>query len=515
MKEAMKEAKKPALAVLFFLGLMLIYYGIAVKNRIYNSDEAYITRAAYEFANGNYLLKGFTGGNASQLWAILWSCFFSIFVGFGPENIYLVSAFNYAILVCVCCFIAAKTASGLTGERHFSIKRGLITFAVIGMPPADLDLTMHNSSHIICYALIFIVLYLTSECMAMRNVRRNIILIFLVLTLACVDDSFAIYFGALPVIFVCVLHFVFSDKNRKKAYMMGIILTVSVISVLLSQLCLYLVESRGGLVLPFMYERVFIAVENVFDNIAVSIRDILYCFSGDFSERIIVYKGTIFKVLPNAAIAAVCIYSLFWLIKRIHTLSVCVQLVVASVITCYMVITFSNLASLSAQRYYMMCFFGMATLLGITDLKMIRINRTIVCLFTLLLCGSFVLKAVPVSVIREKNTFDKVAEYLEENHLYHGYGEFWASNTVSVASNCRVQIGAVEANVDKPYTFLIDRAWYEGEAHFFVFTEGNAHNITEETVKEIYGENYELIKIDYICIMSFHEDISNSLKSPY
>lgn len=506
------NAKKVIPGLLAFGGLVILYYGIVSKNRVYNADEGYIVRAAYAVANGNFMLKGFIGGNVPQFAAISLSCLFGRFIGYGSANIYLVTAFQYALLVSVCCFLAGKAGT----KRLSCIKRGFIVFAMIGLPAVDLDLVMHNSTHIACYALLFAVFYLVSESLELRHVRRNLLFTGILLTVACMDDSFALYFGVLPMAGVCLLRILSQKSEKRQRQIAGINLILVCVCVLVSQMLLLLVEVRGGLTLPFMYDRVFLLIENLFDNIAISIRDILYCFSGDFSERIILREGTVFKVLPNAVLAGFCVYCLMRMLKRFWSLSACTQLIVALALTGYVVVTFSNIVSLSAQRYYMSCFLALTVLLGRSDFAFLKGNKVLCGCFAMLLLCSFVSKMVPFGLKREPNMFEKVAQYLEENDLYHGYGEFWASHSVVAASDCRIQIGAVEAKVESPYAFLVDKVWYEmDDVRFFVFTEGNVHGITEETVSAVYGTDYKLTKIEDICIMEYEEDISPYLVNRY
>jgi hypothetical protein len=304
-----------------------------------------------------------------------------------------------------------------------------------------------------------------------------------------------------------------NPQDVKKIAVLHII--VSLFSVFLSQFVLSFVESHGGLTLPYMSDRVFLSVENIFDNIGVSLRNILYCFSGDLSGRVILQKGTLFKVLPNTVLAGVCLYCLIISLKRFSKCSVRAQLLILCTLTGYAIVTFSNILSLGAQRYYMICYLSLALLLSMTDLKFKR-NQTFlsVCMVAILLC-SFISTMAPFSLKREENTFDKVAAYLEEHNLYHGYGEFWASHAVSVASNCAIQIGAIENRIDYPYSFLLNKEWYDGEAYFFIFTMNNVQSITEETIKNVYGSNYTLVQFDNICIMQYDSDISPYLTNPY
>lgn len=498
------------LSIIGFIVLTITYYGIYLGNRLYNSDEAFIVRAAKDMAEGNILLKGYVMGNNSQYVGILLSRLLGIFVGFGPTNIYLYTAIVYSFLVFICCYIAGRGIIGNKQRKSFNVLSAMITFAVIGLPGFDKILTLHNSIHIICYALMFLSYYMVARNYG--NVCKKTVLIFsyIPLLLACIDDSFAIYFGVLPLILVSIYNIVILNRRltleQKKSNIFNLIMSLA--CAFFSKLFLKIVEIIGGFTVPGTGDQHFFDISKLFDNIGTSIRQIFYCFSGDISGRAIVAKDTLIKFLPNTMICILCIFIVGILLKRFKSRQFEIQILTAVIFSNYFITTFSDVLSDANIRYYMITFFTLSVILGLVDIFSKIEFKSLKVLFALILSISFIGKVAPIKIIQSENGFDRVAQYLIDNDLKQGYGEFWAASSVVVASNNEVQIAPVEQRINYPFQYLINSKWYEGEKKFFILTKDNVFGITVEQVKSIFGDEGEVVDIDSFFLVIYDTDIS-------
>ena len=506
--------------------LTVFYFGIRLNSLMYNADEASGLIMAKDIIEGNVLLSGYYLSTVPYYLTLFEMAIIGSIVGFVDIAIYIAGALNYSILVLLSSYIAGKIGGNINNfqEDSFSIKSALATFSILLFPPLNSSLVLMCAIHIIAYILILTAFYTIYVGFNSENSMRYYFLSSIIIFLATIDDNVSIYFGTIPIIIVFLAIITkFEYKKRlgnqkiidlKKCLILIISFTFS------AKLFLYFTQRLGGYILPGVGEKKFLMIDSIFDNIAMSLRQLIFCFSGDISGLDIINIKSL-MILTNFFIAIISITILFWTFKTIYKKNILVQFLTTSCIISYSSYTFSNLirSDMALSRYLIFTFVVLSILFGayifdiINKLKLhygVELNLNSIILILLLI--SCVSKLTPITFEHKENNFSLAANYLSQRNLKNGYGEFWASSPTTVASNHQIKVSAISGDINKPYLWLTNIDWYENPANFIIYTKDNVAGITEEKIAQTFGSVFEKVEIGNIEIIIFQYNITPLLE---
>lgn len=174
------------------------------------------------------------------------------------------------------------------------------------------------------------------------------------------------------------------------------------------------------------------------------------------------------------------------------------------------VLTFTTVGS--ANRYYILIFFSMASVLTILWEKRYIFKWMILVIIIITFSGNAVRIYVPY-ILNEgykENTTIQVAEYLSQQGYERAYATFEHANYMTVASNGKVQVSPVDSvetmNICK---WLSSKRWYGSNVPYesktaYIITENDIEkfqNFQKKYGEEIVHENkigiYYIFKSDY------------------
>ena len=114
-------------------------------------------------------------------------------------------------------------------------------------------------------------------------------------------------------------------------------------------------------------------------------------------------------------------------------------------------------------------------------------------------------------------TEEYLGEFLQEQGLTCGYGDFFSSSVVKVATQGQVQLHQVVLTGEEcvyPYYWFAQKEWYAQEAHFVVLRQQDdlGFGLTPQNVRQAFGEpTRQLTFEDYIIYVYDNKDLSQSI----
>lgn len=475
-----------SLLLLLFIVLSLVYTGISIKNG-YNvhSDAASIILETQDILEGNILLSGWNLSTVSFYTTdILLYILMSIFFGPTSKLLYVVPAIIYAAIVVLSMFITYRF------NNDYKVMKTFLVFILLGIPSTNVMSFFLNGPIHMGTIFLLLLSFLILQYIDILIDRRNIILFiiyFSTLSFAIIGDDFGIYFGALPIIISCILSLIRKRNVKNKL----IILIITLISITFSKLLLYIIEITGGFIIPGETSATFLDYSLIFTNIMFSIEQLLYLFDANFFGQEIFSITTLSSIL-RCLILVIFIISTIYTIKNYINESLLTQVLVLSIILNYCAYTFSGYMTgdLHLVRYLLPFYiFGSILIININKIKLLRrksIFYILFCIF-LIFAISSISKIPHTSYTSAENKFDHLSNFLEQKGLYNGFGEYWASNIVTLESENEIKIRAVIPIENSLFSFnwLSKEEWYKEGANFFVIDSAN--NRYDDYIKATYN----------------------------
>ncbi len=506
--------------VLCLTGVYIWYH----KRVILSSDSTTMLPVAIDLMHGNVLLKDWVLGTNNF--------FFSETIFYIPGLLLGISAHKLLIFIpaiTIAAFIALSAYVFIWKDKRCeSVRDNIITTVlyvlITGSVAYQTAYTLLNAnSHNGVY--LFITVEILLVFLYIRDNRKKYIIIYTVIG-ALMLFSDGVYLMALiaPVCamscYYILVGFIKKEKEKTVTYIW--VFGATVVSFIAGKLIGVVLHAAGGLEtrgIPMHVVSLKEAVHRLFEYKNQVLTMWGYNVS-DNSLTEMIYNSVVIIILVATAI--VFIYQIVDIIKgRIDTLRLILWLIVFfNIAGCLFTDTVIFYRYIVPSYLYgtMLVVLAVRTLLSkLKDVKEVYISTGIVLLACSLLVSVYRFSDAaekPGNIMQDRQD---IAQYIIDNNLGNGYGDFWIASVVSCYTDYKNDIYPIVSNENglNSYVELINNKWYEQkDMHYIITNADDANNLfckKEQAVAAI-GEPDRQQVIGTFEIMYWNKDISDYVK---
>ena len=425
------------------------------------SDSANAVLQGQAIAGGNVLLHGWTLSRASFLATDL--PFYAVMValrGASPQAAHDAGAAIFTLLVLFACLLARSRTHGREALARMAIPLLLLVAAASG---AALHLVLLGPFHVGTALLLVLALIVVDRA---PDRMLGIAAVWAVLTLAVLSDMLAIFVGVVPLGIVCGSRLIArrSLKGRDATLLLAAVLAVPSAAVLA-----WAVHGLGGFAtLPLQGE--LVRIQDLPRNLTLTTKGTLLVFGVEFFAQPL-SAATLATVVRLAGLVFVA--AIWWRTVRSFRADergdVVTQTLAAGVAVNAAAYLFSNQpADLESSRYLVPLLVFGAVLAGRSGADWLWRGHLRVPAFVgalayaavLAYAGSLAISPRPPVEAKEEVA---VGHFLERQHLTYGVSGYWDASSVTVATEGRVRVRAINVNSGTacPFRWEAADAWYD------------------------------------------------------
>jgi len=115
-----------------------------------------------------------------------------------------------------------------------------------------------------------------------------------------------------------------------------------------------------------------------------------------------------------------------------------------------------------------------------------------------------------VKDVQPDKTYYQLASFLEKNNLKYGYGSYWDSSVITVATENKIKIRAVASGKSHihPFMFVSKKDWYTNfkklsKPFFILFDDSNWGNVNYKNCVNSFGKPSEVLKFQKFTILKY------------
>ena len=506
MEEKKNHGGKLLTYGIIFLSLFVLYGLCHQKVRI-SSDTTTIIPMSEDFLNGNILLKG---------WVLGTNNFY--FTEIIPYAIGILLGFSHAALInwipgIAWAFIAVASLELLDidfKDRRRSSVFAVLFAAVLLIVPLCAGYTVLNANtHNNLYA--FLALYLLWLKKYLRSESRKRLLAMTILAgLLSFSESVTNMVLIAPVALLALFDIHFRKKNGR-IWLLG----SSIASYVIGKIVFLFFRLTGSMeTVGFPIGMAPLSL--IPDRVLAWVNQLGVLLGEDW-----LLSGTVdFNIVFTTAFIAVYVIFMvvqFFRMKKMSDMEACLYLIAA--------VNAAACIFTDVPVYHRYCvpmyYFGILLMLEMTASAVSHVaSRTLyaVCLAAASLLGIYTAAHKTVEYIRAEDyggTQVKLAQFLENEGLEHGYADFWCASQISFYTDYDVDIFPIWVTADNskliPYTELIHHDWYGMSDFHFVISfadENESIFVSEPKLYEICGEPDRTETIGEYKVFIWNEDIS-------
>jgi hypothetical protein len=479
------------------VALLSLLYFFLFHFVIHSADEAGPIIIGYEMFHGNPLLSGWTLA-ASTFYGVdeLIIGVLTLVFGMAPKIITIGPAIIWALTVWAAIMIAAQQLP--RGQRTPAM---LFVLAVLGIPPIfdnDIILMLARAPiHIgsILYALALFTL--AQRVMSSRSPQWMALAAYwIVLAVLTLSDPFSPYFGALPVVAMCLT---IRSQARKQALHL---IAPTVTAVIGGKLLIYLIALAGGFqtaVMPASFAE-FGALSK---NFSLTVQGLLGLFGSDFFGKPVSPRGDLIRFLASGPIVSVVRLPIAFMVIGVTT-TIGVRIFRSTIggpkehqfidsdamrlmlFWTVVIVLFANLVSNMAidrgtSRYLLPVLVAGSILVAVEFSARRWARPFVIAVFAVssisVLCGHLTIGKTPRFVSAPQQ---ELAAWLQANQLTDGYGPYWASSVITVITRGTVRTRPLIADAGgnlHPLLFISSERWFQAP----VPTSGKRFIIAEDS----------------------------------
>jgi len=524
----LKEHKKVLIFVIsiFFISLLFyFYYNINLKFLPYSSDQANAFLEAWDILKGNIFLKGWYLPQDNYLFEddIFYLIALRIF-GFKQYILAIVPAFIYSLTVSAYSYLIFLK---LKQEESFNLFGFFLGFIIFSLPQSYLFLFLINRSpdHIvtILYLLLIIIFidkYINPVLSTLSKNRGIVCVTGIVIleSISIVSDPLSLYLGIIPIIlwsaFSYIKNFKEKDSNQKNKRFLVIIIA-SIFSIIIETIFVHWWSKYAILVKPNIS---FATYDKLLINIKLLVESLLSLFGANFFG-LTLYKVTTFFTLIRLSV----FISIFYIV--IHTFKEFLKTKkydinhLLSIMSIFTVLAFL-LSNQPVDIYgikYLTPFMIFGTIIFSTKVNIDKLRLKLPMPKPLLIVISFLLIEIYITTtislvkdVQPDKTYYQLASFLEKNNLKYGYGSYWDSSVITVATENKIKIRAVASGKSHihPFMFVSKKDWYTNfkklsKPFFILFDDSNWGNVNYKNCVNSFGKPSEVLKFQKFTILKY------------
>lgn len=493
------------------LTLFAIYDRLSASAPI-TADSANAVLQGQAMARGNLLLRGWTLSGASFYVTDL--PFYAVFAavrGLSPAVAHEAGAAIYALLVVAACILARGRARGPEAMGRMAVALVLL---VAPAPGEAVQLLLLGPFH----AGTTLVLLLSLLMLDAADDRPLALVAFsLLLALAVLSDALALYVGVAPVLIVAGIRLARRQEQlgSERAVVAAIVLAVPVALAMAWAL-------RGlGAFATVPLQGSFADIEDMPKNVALTVQGVLLLFGADFFGKPLVAARTVPVLLHLAGVGFV-LASWRWAVldwRRGQADRVSQVLVTAMAVDVGAYLFSNQAIDLNTSRYLIPFLAFGAVLAGRVGAPRLRpgwrragVSAVALAYGCLLVAG--LATAPGPSHERELSTF------LEQHQLRYGLAGYWQASPVTVETDGRVQIRAVDLGADlpSPYRWEAEVGWYDpartgNDARFVLRDLRDPRSVDRHAVEAAFGPPVEEYRVGHWEVLVWNRNLLTDLNT--
>lgn len=481
----------------------------------YNSDSCSQLVRVHEMLNADLLLRHWHGMVSSYLTTSFFSAFLSYIVyGFNFMALYHTGVTVFMVEVTLVMLLCCVKDDSL----KYKFMKCFMVFSIIGIPAffyggEFIRTVTHNEAYICLLVLYFII---SKE---FHKEKLKYALFSGILFWVLVGDDIVLFLLIVPLIIVSFIDWFYNLNSKKHSIILCLLSVVTLLATkVVNKIFLYY-NIFGGI---YEEKKYFLEFDNIIKNVLITIRVYLHYFNADFFGRQINDVNTI-KSLVGVLMFFICSLIFVYCSINYVNLKLCDKLMVVSIIIQTAAFTFSNMASIDSGRYLLFCVIEMTILTGryffdVLKCLLLKYNHNlkIFNILILILCMVFIWsKCFKLPDVPGTQEFDIIADVLKEKGGVNGYGEYWQSNVIKVATEGEIKVSQIQLNEEgelvKAKLSTSDR-WYTDYANFVIVKDSDFFALKREKVIEVLGKPVEEVPAGSFVILIYDYDISKKIK---
>ncbi|MER7276448.1 hypothetical protein ABT369_18595 [Dactylosporangium sp. NPDC000244] len=480
----------PGLLVAGVAAMLLGYLRMARANGV-TADGAANALQAWDLLHGNVALSGWTLSDVSFYptelvqYALIELCY-----GLNPDVVHVAAASTYVLLIVFASLVARGSATGRAAWLRVAL---VVAVMLVPEPGAGWAIVLFNPNHTGTGVPLLVAALLIDRRAGLR--RWWPVAVTLVLTLAQMADPLALYIGALPLAAVSAYRLIFEHfarRSRVDRTPDANLLVAAVASAAIAHAAVKLIGRFGGYQ---VHEP--IAEFTTWDAVPSHLAMLARATALDF--------GAYFPYLDDAGPALTALYGAAGAIKLLLMLAALVatvattgrllglgrdrddrvaQWLAAAIIVNLAAFVASTQAAdmASARQVVVVLPFGAVLVARVIPAWVRAVPAKVVrggaVLAAAVLVAAF---AAQAAVAKPRPTeAAEVAAWLDAHDLRYGLGAYWASHTVTVATDGRVRVAPVVDEVPRAFH-------WESQAEAFDPRRHDARFVIVDRELERYG----------------------------
>jgi hypothetical protein len=500
-----------AAASVAVLLLFAIYDRLSASAPI-TADSANAVLQGQAMAKGNLLLQGWTLSGASFYVTDL--PFYALFAaarGLSPAVAHEAGAVIYALLVVTAAFLARGRARGADALGPMAVT---LMVLIAPAPGQAVQLLLLGPFHAGTTLLLLLALLVLD---AARDRLLGLAAFGLLLALAVLSDALALYVGVVPAVLVAGIRLARRQvpSGPEKA-----VLAVTVLSVPTALAMGWALQGLGAFA-TVPLQGSFVDIENLPRNVALTIHGVLLLFGADFFGMPLATTRTIPVLLHLAGVAFV-LASWRWAVRdwgRAQADRVTQMLVMAMAVDLGAYLFSNQAIDLNTSRYLIpFLAFGAVIAGRVGAARLGQGRRRAAAAAIAVAYGWFLVTGVAAAPGASHEA--ELGAFLQQHQLRYGLAGYWQASPVTVETDGRVQVRAVDFGEDlpSPYLWEAEGGWYDpdragNDARFVLRDMSDRRSVDRSTVVAAFGQPVEEYHVAHWEVLVWHRNLLMDLNT--
>lgn len=515
--------KMVTLLIIFTVSFALYCVCCNKTGTYYSSDSVYPIISGKDIMSGNILLNNWYGCrynmySISLLYGILGRIF-----GYSWKLIWVVPAFLWASLLTLVSWIVLYFDSEKRHSYVTSVAKICLVFVLCYSSCyfTQGDKILPGIHFDVALVGVLYMWVISREIEACRNYTLALIVVSCLLVLHLLSDSLTQLYIVIPVVVGLLFNLLFlpTERTRKKYLAKHLVLCAGLFAV--SKAILVFLQGSGQAIYAHTVSGVDVPEwTELFPSIAYWIKTSIYLFGCDiFGQHIGADSGILILRFLTLCLVLLGIGLSF---KKLsgdifnHFLIFCVATVSLIIIFTQEV---ANERESDWTSRLMYSFYFSIVLLAVqidwnrvVSLIKLRINKKIylgvgfAAMALMMVFNMSVLRIEGNSLSEIRNGYARIADVLAEKGLTKGYGTYWLSSAVTVASGYRVEVRPVGGQDLSVEYWMTDTDGWD-YADFILVDDSMWAGVSEESIIDSIGFPEERIQVDETTILIWDENI--------
>lgn len=519
-------AKSVTLAVVFAISFILYYFWGTRNFAEYSADPAFSIVTGKEIMSGNVFLKDWYGAqNILYLLSVVYGLFGEL-LGYSFALLPFVSALFWACMLTLIAGILLKryADSPIQGVARVGFVFALCFSSCFVVQHFGIFWGTHFDFVLIG---IFYMWILSREIESCVDNTLSLVIASVLLFFAVLSDNLTVLFVILPALGGLALELLFYAKEKiKKRYVIKHFILLIAIFVA-AKVFLGFMQANEMMMTASVTTQL-VEYSDLFPDIAYFIKSTLYLFGCDFFGQNIGRDNA--ALLLRLMIFAVLLIGLLLNSKTIlktmlnRMLALCV---VMEMLTIVLTSTGADKVSTAwTSRLLVSLFFSLVLLFAqidwgemVSKFKMVIDKRALRTTEVIAVALLLVMDFASLSPWRKVEPYDpalstagRIGSVLAERGLTKGFGIYWLSSNVTVASDFQVDVRPITAEHISAFHWLSKSTKDWDYANFVLVDKSRWGGVTEENIIEDIGIPSEKISVDDATILIWDKNIMPYIK---